>query len=127
MNVAARPMTAVRGAGYNSRTSSVAKVVSDTPAKVTYLAQHQSRTFLQPPPTGEDECRKIEKHVNEMLDESTFTYEKGDYRLALEKAKEAGRMERKAVKRREQVGITANWISSYVSTLLITVGTYGRR
>jgi len=34
MNVAARPMTAVRGAGYNSRTSSVAKVVADAPAKV---------------------------------------------------------------------------------------------
>src|SRR5689334_20987716 len=46
--------------------------------------------------SAEEECKKIEKQVNDLLEDSIFSYEKGDFRQALEKAKEAGRMERKA-------------------------------
>ena len=41
----------------------------------------------------------------ELLEDSIFQYEKRDFRQALEKAKEAGRKERAAVKLREQLGL----------------------
>ena len=47
----------------------------------------------------------LEKKVAELLEDSIFQYEKRDFRQALEKAKEAGRKERAAVKLREQLGL----------------------
>uniref|UniRef100_A0A914XBJ9 Intraflagellar transport 88 n=1 Tax=Plectus sambesii TaxID=2011161 RepID=A0A914XBJ9_9BILA len=87
-----RPMTAVRGAGYTShgRTSSFdpSKGSSDKPEE-----------------GPEEKCKQIERKVNELLEDSIFAYEKRDFKLALEKAKDAGRRERAAVKMREQLGL----------------------
>ncbi|KAG8000882.1 Intraflagellar transport protein 88-like protein [Nibea albiflora] len=75
---AARPMTAVRAAGY---TSSLTR--------------------------GELKGEKIkilEKKVNDLIEESCMAQSMGALQLALEKAKEAGRKERALVRQREQSG-----------------------
>ena len=94
----ARPVTAVRGAGYSSaasggggRTSTFQTTTTPSAGKIEL--------------TAEEECKRIEASVNDLLEQSIFAYEKGEFRTALERAKEAGRMERKAVKRREMLQI----------------------
>ncbi|CAG9538646.1 unnamed protein product [Cercopithifilaria johnstoni] len=88
------PMTAVRGAGY----SSASRGISFNPLKIS---------IAEKPPeiSNEEKCRQMEQKVNELLKESIFASEKGDMKLALEKAKEAGRRERTIVKMREQLSI----------------------
>ncbi|ELW47572.1 Intraflagellar transport protein 88 like protein, partial [Tupaia chinensis] len=51
----------------------------------------------------EEKIRQLEKKVNELVEESCFANSCGDLKLALEKAKEAGRKERVLVRQREQV------------------------
>lgn len=103
-------MTAVRGAGFTGN------------RPVTRGAQRPQPPESQkrPEDVAEDECRRIERQVQVLLDESIFAQEKGDFRRALERAKEAGRQvstelfaseqntyeqERQAAKKREQLGL----------------------
>uniref|UniRef100_A0A915BR99 Tetratricopeptide repeat-like domain-containing protein n=1 Tax=Parascaris univalens TaxID=6257 RepID=A0A915BR99_PARUN len=92
---AARPMTAVRAAGY---TSAGGRGSSFDPMKMS-LAEKP------PDESNEEKCRQMEKKVNDLLKESVLAWEKGEMKQALDKAKEAGRKERAAVKMREQLSV----------------------
>ncbi|CAJ1079071.1 intraflagellar transport protein 88 homolog isoform X5 [Xyrichtys novacula] len=96
---AARPMTAVRAAGY---TSSMVRGSNFDP-----LGQSKGPA----PPleaktedTPEEKIKILEKKVNDLIEESCMAQSIGAFQLALEKAKEAGRMERALVRQREQSG-----------------------
>ncbi|XP_022596054.1 intraflagellar transport protein 88 homolog isoform X3 [Seriola dumerili] len=96
---AARPMTAVRAAGY---TSSLTRGSTFDP-----LGQSKGPA----PPleaknddTPEEKIKILEKKVNDLIEESCMAQSVGALQLALEKAKEAGRKERMLVRQREQSG-----------------------
>ncbi|KAM7380111.1 hypothetical protein PAMP_003427 [Pampus punctatissimus] len=96
---AARPMTAVRAAGY---TSSLTRGSTFDP-----LGQSKGPA----PPleaknedTPEEKIKILEKKVNDLIEESCMAQSMGTLQLALEKAKEAGRKERMLVRQREQSG-----------------------
>ncbi|CAG2228978.1 IFT88 [Mytilus edulis] len=92
----ARPMTAVRAAGYTS--------FGNRGAGFDPLNQSGPAPPLEPKPedTPEEKIKQLEKKVNELIEESCFANSTGDLSLALEKAKEAGRKERVLVRQREQ-------------------------
>ncbi|XP_041858292.1 intraflagellar transport protein 88 homolog isoform X2 [Melanotaenia boesemani] len=96
---AARPMTAVRAAGY---TSSLTHGSSFDPLG-------QSRGPAPPleaknEDTPEEKIKILEKKVNDLIEESCMAQSMGSLQLALEKAKEAGRKERALARQREQSG-----------------------
>lgn len=92
----ARPMTAVRAAGYTS--------AGHRGGGFDPLNQSGPAPPLEPKPedTPEEKIKQLEKKVNELIEESCFANSTGDLSLALEKAKEAGRKERVLVRQREQ-------------------------
>ncbi|XP_034549851.1 intraflagellar transport protein 88 homolog isoform X2 [Notolabrus celidotus] len=98
---AARPMTAVRAAGY---TSSMVRGSTFDP-----LGQSKGPA----PPleaknedTPEEKIKILEKKVNDLIEESCMAQSIGAFQLALEKAKEAGRKERVLGRQRQQSGNT---------------------
>uniref|UniRef100_A0A673BHR8 Intraflagellar transport protein 88 homolog n=1 Tax=Sphaeramia orbicularis TaxID=375764 RepID=A0A673BHR8_9TELE len=96
---AARPMTAVRAAGY---TSSLTR-------GSTFDPLGQSRGPAPPleaknEDAAEEKIKILEKKVNDLIEESCMAQSMGSLQLALEKAKEAGRKERALVRQREQSG-----------------------
>ncbi|XP_024515999.1 intraflagellar transport protein 88 homolog [Selaginella moellendorffii] len=91
-----RPMTAVRAAGYTSRGTKF-----DPLNQGARLTNAQKRDELNP----EYQVRELESQVNQMLEESATASFLGQYATALEKAKEAGKRERKLCKHREQTGL----------------------
>ncbi|KAM4700279.1 intraflagellar transport protein 88 homolog isoform 2-T2 [Discoglossus pictus] len=93
----ARPMTAVRAAGF---TKTAFRGSAFDPLG-------QSRGPAPPletknEDTPEEKIRQLEKKVNELTEESCIANSRGDLKLALEKAKEAGKKERVLVRQREQ-------------------------
>ncbi|XP_067889766.1 intraflagellar transport protein 88 homolog isoform X5 [Heterodontus francisci] len=93
----ARPMTAVRAAGYSSAAYRGS----------AFDPLGQSRGPAPPletknEDTPEEKVKNLEKTVNELIEESCIANGRGDLQLALEKAKEAGRKERILVRQREQ-------------------------
>uniref|UniRef100_A0A915PX99 Uncharacterized protein n=1 Tax=Setaria digitata TaxID=48799 RepID=A0A915PX99_9BILA len=88
------PMTAVRGAGY----SSAGRGLSFNPLKINVKEKTSEMG-------NEEKCFQMEQKVNELLKESIFAWEKGELKLGLEKAKEAGRNERTILKMREQLSV----------------------
>ncbi|XP_078078242.1 intraflagellar transport protein 88 homolog [Mustelus asterias] len=93
----ARPMTAVRAAGYSSAAYRGS----------AFDPLGQSRGPAPPletknEDTPEEKVKNLEKNVNELIEESCISNRCGDLQLALEKAKEAGRKERILVRQREQ-------------------------
>ncbi|XP_058247375.1 intraflagellar transport protein 88 homolog isoform X2 [Hemibagrus wyckioides] len=102
---AARPMTAVRAAGYKSSLTRGS----------TFDPLGQSRGPAPPlearnEDTPEEKIKILEKKVNDLIEESCMAHANGDLQLALEKAKEAGRKERVLLRQREQTG-TADHIN----------------
>ncbi|XP_048258387.1 intraflagellar transport protein 88 homolog isoform X3 [Haliotis rufescens] len=97
----ARPMTAVRAAGF---TSSGNRGVGFDPMN---QAGRGPAPPLEPKPedSPEEKIRQLEKKVNELIEESCFGNSQGELGLALEKAKEAGRKERVLVRQREQLSM----------------------
>ncbi|KAJ3601457.1 hypothetical protein NHX12_032425 [Muraenolepis orangiensis] len=94
---AARPMTAVRAAGYTSALT----------RGTTFDPLGQSKGPAPPlearnDDTPEEKIKILEKRVNELIAESCIAHSQGSLQLALEKAKEAGRKERALVRQREQ-------------------------
>nr|XP_020474551.1 intraflagellar transport protein 88 homolog isoform X3 [Monopterus albus] len=99
----ARPMTAVRAAGY---TSSLTR-------GSTFDPLGQSRGPAPPleaknEDTPEEKIKILERKVNHLIEESCMAQSTGALQLALEKAKEAGRKERALVRQREQSGNADN-------------------
>ncbi|XP_067109029.1 intraflagellar transport protein 88 homolog isoform X3 [Osmerus mordax] len=96
---AARPMTAVRAAGYTSTMSRGS----------TFDPLGQSKGPAPPleaknEDTPEEKNKLLEKNVNDLIEESCLAHGRGDLQLSLEKAKEAGRKERALARQREQSG-----------------------
>lgn len=94
----ARPMTAVRAAGFNKRAL----------RGTAFDPLGQPRGPVSPlevknEDTPEEKIRQLEKQVNELIEESCIANSNGDLKTALDKAKEAGRKERVLVRQREQI------------------------
>ncbi|XP_033843488.1 intraflagellar transport protein 88 homolog [Periophthalmus magnuspinnatus] len=95
----ARPMTAIRAAGFTSTLTKGS----------TFDPLGQSRGPAPPleaknEDLPEEKIKVLEKRVNELIEESCMAHGIGSSQLALEKAKEAGRKERALVRQREQAG-----------------------
>uniref|UniRef100_A0A671RUI4 Intraflagellar transport 88 homolog n=1 Tax=Sinocyclocheilus anshuiensis TaxID=1608454 RepID=A0A671RUI4_9TELE len=102
---AARPMTAVRAAGYSS---SIARGSVFDPLGQSKGPDPPLETKNEDTP--EEKIKILEKKVNDLIEESCLAHARGDLQLFLEKAKEAGRKERALVRQREQTG-TADHIN----------------
>ncbi|XP_035764947.1 intraflagellar transport protein 88 homolog isoform X2 [Neolamprologus brichardi] len=95
----ARPMTAVKAAGY---TSSLSRGSAFDP-----LGQSRGPApalEAKNEDTPEEKIKILEKKVNDLIEESCMAQSTGALQVALEKAKEAGRKERALVRQREQSG-----------------------
>lgn len=97
----ARPMTAVRAVGYTSseKTSMTGGAQFDPFNQARLPAPPLEGKAEESP---EEKIKQMEKKVNELVEESCFANDRGEYPLALEKAKEAGRKERALCRQREQ-------------------------
>nr|XP_046219475.1 intraflagellar transport protein 88 homolog isoform X8 [Oncorhynchus gorbuscha] len=96
---AARPMTAVRAAGYSSAMTRGS----------TFDPLGQSKGPAPPlegksEDTPDEKVKILEKKVNDLIEESCLAHGLGDLQLSLDRAKEAGRKERALVRQREQSG-----------------------
>ncbi len=111
----ARPMTSVRAAGFSSRGRSAAsngntfdpfnqagKIVELTRDFIGRITPDKPSTAEQTP---EEMIKSLEKKVNFLIEESAFAAENGDFQLALDKAKDAGKKERQLAKQREQLNM----------------------
>jgi intraflagellar transport protein 88 len=93
----ARPMTAVRAAGYTSGA-----------ARGTFDPMNQGAKGPAPPleqkPEDSPEAKHklLERKVNNLVEESCVASSRGQFQLALEKAKEAGRLEKTLRQSRER-------------------------
>ncbi|KAM8820215.1 intraflagellar transport protein 88 homolog [Eudromia elegans] len=94
----ARPMTAVHAAGYTK--ASTRGSLFDPLGQAKGPAPPLEMKNQDSP---EEKMRQLEKKVNELVEESCIANSCGDLKLALEKAKEAGRKERVLVRQREQI------------------------
>lgn len=102
---AARPMTAVRAAGYSS---SIARGSAFDPLGQSKGPAPPLETKNEDTP--EEKIKILEKKVNDLIEDSCLAHARGDLQVSLEKAKEAGRKERALVRQREQTG-TADHIN----------------
>jgi len=98
-------MTAVRAAGYTATAPKTAGGTFD-PANMGSAGRGpapplQKRADNSP----EDKCREMEKEVNGLIEESATLSLQKQYQPALEKAKEAGKLERLLCKKREDNGL----------------------
>ncbi|CAL2049617.1 unnamed protein product [Caenorhabditis brenneri] len=107
-NEPARPMTAVRGAGYTSFANKV-------------QAAERSLSSENLGEDGEEKCKQMENKVMDMLRESMIASEKKKYKEALDKGKEAGRRERAVVKHREQQGLVDSMNLDLTFTVLFNL------
>ncbi|KAJ7320176.1 hypothetical protein JRQ81_019687 [Phrynocephalus forsythii] len=99
----ARPMTAVQAAGYTkaaSRGSAFDPLGQARGPAPPLEAKNED--------SPEGKIKLLEKKVNELVEESCIAHSCGDLKLALEKAKDAGRKERALVRQREQTMSPAN-------------------
>ncbi|XP_066475849.1 intraflagellar transport protein 88 homolog [Tiliqua scincoides] len=99
----ARPMTAVQAAGY---TKAVSRGSAFDPLGQSRGPAPPLETKSEDSPEGK--IKQLEKKVNELVEESCIAHSCGDLKLALEKAKDAGRKERALVRQREQTMSPAN-------------------
>ncbi|XP_064131444.1 intraflagellar transport protein 88 homolog isoform X12 [Loxodonta africana] len=98
-----RPMTAVRAAGFTKaalRGSAFDPLGQSRGPAPPLEAKNED--------SPEEKIRQLEKKVNELVEESCIANSCGDLKLALEKAKDAGRKERVLVRQREQVTAPEN-------------------
>jgi len=98
----ARPMTSNRAAGY-SAAPKTGKNVFDPMGQGEGAGRAvakplEKKTELSP----EEKLREMEKEIHRAVEESAITREAGNFREALEKAKEAGKKERQLCRIREQ-------------------------
>ncbi|XP_039207416.1 intraflagellar transport protein 88 homolog isoform X4 [Crotalus tigris] len=98
-----RPMTAVQAAGY---TKAASRGSAFDPLGQARGPAPPLETKNEDSPEGK--IKQLEKKVNELVEESCIAHSCGDLKLALEKAKDAGRKERALVRQREQTMSPAN-------------------
>jgi intraflagellar transport protein 88 len=93
----ARPMTSVKGAGYQAPRPDT---FDPFPQKDTSKSALQKKPELTP----EEKCRELEREIHALVEESAFCREQGKQSEALDKAKEAGQRERALCRQRETLG-----------------------
>lgn len=101
----ARPMTAVRAAGYSAagrRPGSGSALEPGGLASRGPAPPLQKRSDNSP----EEQCRELEREVNGLIEASAQLSLEGRAGEALERAKEAGRRERRLCQRREEAGLS---------------------
>ncbi|ESO03760.1 hypothetical protein HELRODRAFT_79910 [Helobdella robusta] len=103
----ARPMTAVRAAGYTKGCSDVRLVSGKAPPVVL-----KKKTLDTP----EEKVKDLERTINKLINESCMANSKRDYQIALEKAYEAERKEKllvdlkkRLIPNNEQVNLDLNY------------------
>ena len=101
-----RPMTAVRAAGYTTagnRPGTGMRMFDPMGAQQGRgpAPPLQKRSDNSP----EDKCREMEKEVNGLIEESARLALNKQYQAALDRAKEAGKLERQLCKKREEHGL----------------------
>lgn len=106
-----RPITAVRAAGYTAAGQRAAGGTFD-PANMGSAGRGpapplQKRADNSP----EDKCREMEKEVNGLIEESAILSLQKHYQAALEKAKEAGKLE-KSLRKTRCAHILTLWSAS---------------
>merc|ERR1719379_2905233 len=89
----ARPMTSVKGAGYQAPQPDT---FDPFPQKDTSKSALQKKPEL----TLEEKCRELEREIHALVEESAFCREQGKHSEALDKAKEAGQRERALCRQR---------------------------
>lgn len=95
----ARPMTAVSGAGFNSKQNLGGGSNLDNTLS--------SQVTLEPKiETEEEKLKNLEKNVSQLAEESCFAAEENDKQAAMEKAKEAYRKERLLIKQRDEKNLS---------------------
>lgn len=104
---AARPMTSNRPVGFSSAAKTGAAALFDP----TGQSRNANMALGPAPPlkkrsenSPEEEFAEMEKQVNKLIEESAMLAMQKDYGAALEKAKDAGKLERQLCKQREQRG-----------------------
>uniref|UniRef100_A0A8C3UHL7 Intraflagellar transport protein 88 homolog n=1 Tax=Catharus ustulatus TaxID=91951 RepID=A0A8C3UHL7_CATUS len=93
-----RPMTAVQAAGYTKAAvrGSSFDPLGQAKGPASPLEKKTSDSL-------EEKMRQLEKKVNDLVEESCIANSCGDLKLALDRAKEAGRQERELLRQREQI------------------------
>ncbi|XP_029640690.1 intraflagellar transport protein 88 homolog [Octopus sinensis] len=97
----ARPMTAVRGAGYTSAGNRGATFDSTDPVLkgISPVSPLEKRTDEKP----EEKMKYLEKKAYALIEESCFSTSRCDFPAALEKAKDAEKKEKAVVRLRKQL------------------------
>ncbi|XP_069680565.1 intraflagellar transport protein 88 homolog [Periplaneta americana] len=98
----ARPMTAVRGAGYTSASSQRQFDPLNQAVKLPATPQLETKREDSP----EEKIRKLERKITELIEESCLASSRGEQRLALDKAKDASGKERSLIRMQEQAGLS---------------------
>ncbi|NXS34916.1 IFT88 protein, partial [Pomatostomus ruficeps] len=111
-----RPMTAVQAAGYTKAAvrGSSFHPLGQTRGPASPLEKKTSDSL-------DEKMRQLEKKVNELVEESCIANSCGDLKLALEKAKEAGRQERELLRQREQITPSENINLDLTYTVLLNL------
>ncbi|OQR70743.1 intraflagellar transport protein 88-like [Tropilaelaps mercedesae] len=117
----ARPVTAVRGAGFQGGSSGG----SGTGAGAIFDPLNQAKTSpivtlqLKDENDPKEKIKTMEARINTLVEESARDASKRNFKLALEKAKEAASRDRQLVKQREQIlpGSPANMELSFCARL----------
>ena len=92
-----RPLTSVRAAGYSSQVRGKLNPLQAVTGQVAFTS-----VLKKPEQTFEQQCRTDEREVHRALEESASLSAKGDNSMALERAKEAAKLERALSKKREE-------------------------
>ncbi|NWH68145.1 IFT88 protein, partial [Geococcyx californianus] len=98
-----RPMTAVLAAGYTK-----AAMRGSSFDRLRQARGPASPLEMKNSDSSEEKIKQLEKKVNELVEESCIANSCGNLKLALEKAKEAGREERVLERQREQTAMPEN-------------------
>lgn len=102
----ARPMTAVRAAGYTAAGKAPGGSGVFDPAGGLGASRGPAPPLQKRADNSvEDMCREMEREVNGLIEESARLAAEGRSGEALEKAKEAGKQERRLCQKREEAGL----------------------
>ncbi|XP_046644884.1 intraflagellar transport protein 88 homolog [Daphnia pulicaria] len=99
----ARPVTAIRGAGYtSSRLATASQVYNPLNQSGRVTTPFSEPKAVDPP---EKQMKMLESSIHQIIEESIVAHSKEEFRVALDKAKEAVNKERSLTRQKEQSGM----------------------
>ena len=103
----ARPMTSNRGSGFSANNADVNFDPLNQRSNAGMQAMGPAAPLQQRSENSpEEQCMAMEHKVGQYIEESAVLASQGDTMSAVEKAKEAAKLERNLCKQREQLGLT---------------------